>query len=88
MTTKEMFLNSPHREAHQKWVESAAADAARDAALVLLMLEQPASPDPSRGWDSHSQLVGARRVLEILFRLHLKDEAAKGLKLPVLKPPQ
>lgn len=85
MTTKEMFLNSPHREAHQKWVESAAADAARDAAFLMFAIEASAARSPDL--DAHSQLVGARKVLDILFRLHLKDEPPKRTTLTNLKAP-
>lgn len=87
MTTREIFLNSPHREQHERWVNTASADAARDAALVLFMLEQPVARNPDAGWDSHSQMIGARRVLEILFHLHLKEEQPKAMKLPNLKGP-
>lgn len=87
MNTREIFLNSPHRKAHETWVGTAAAEAARDAALLLLVHEQPTALNPDRGWDSHSQLVGARRVMEILFKLHLPEEQPKITRLPNIKPP-
>lgn len=87
MTPKEIFLKGPHKEAHEKWVGTNAADAARDTALLLFVQEQPIARNPDQGWDSHSQLIGARRVLEILFKLHLPEEEPKITKLPNIKPP-
>lgn len=87
MTTREIFLKSPHREPHERWVATNAADAARDTALLLFVQEQPLARNPDHGWDCHSQLIGARRVLEILFKLHLPEEEPKITKLPNIKPP-
>lgn len=53
-------------------------------ALLALLQEQPEAIDPSKGWDSHSQLVGARRVLEILKTLHQPEEASKPEKQKTL----
>jgi hypothetical protein len=39
-------------------------------------------------WATHSQTVGARRVLEILRSLHSLEEPQKALRTPTLKPPQ
>lgn len=88
MTTRELFLNSPHRKAHEAWVGTTAAEAARDAALLLLVHEQPTIRTLDQGWDAHSQIIGARRVLEILFKLHLPEEAPKLMRLPNIKAPQ
>ena len=88
MTTKEIFLKGPHREAHEKWCATNAADAARDAALLLFVQEQPATRTLDQGWDCHSQILGAKRVLEILFTLHLQPELGKTTQFKNLKPPQ
>lgn len=87
MTPKEQFLTSAHREPLEKWATTASGQSARDTALLQFVHEQPGAIDPSRAWDQHCQLVGARRILEILFNLWAKDEPSKGMKLPVLKPP-
>lgn len=84
---KEQFLKSVHREAHEKWSTTVAAEAARDAALLQFIHEQPDVIDPSRSWDQHSRLLGARRILDILYNLWAKDEPAKATRFPNIKPP-
>ena len=87
MTAKEIFLKSPHREPHEKWTMSADAEAARDAAMLEFVAQQPRGTNVSEAWDLHCQLIGAKRYAEILFSIHLRDETPKPTKLATLRPP-
>lgn len=51
-----------------------------NAALLAMIEELPAAADVARTWDAYLQIVGARRVLEKLSELHLKDEQQKKVK--------
>lgn len=75
------------REEWERIVNSSTFDAACDAALIELVLEQPTVGTPDKGWDSHSQVLGARRILEILTKLHLKEEPVKTERMRNLPPP-
>lgn len=55
-----------------------------DYALLEFAQRQPQAKDPSHGWDSHSQLVGAREVLEILKALHEPTTTKTGTREPSL----
>jgi hypothetical protein len=88
MTPKEAFLaNKTLKEEHQKYMMTKAADAARDAALLQFIAEQPRGGSGGEAWDSHSHLVGARRYIEIFFNLHVPEEPQNRTKLPSLRPP-
>ena len=87
MSPKEAFAKGPHKENHRKWAESASAEVARDAALLEFVMNQPDGSDLAKGWDAHSQLVGAKRILGILFNLHLQEEPPKPTRLTTLRPP-
>jgi hypothetical protein len=68
--------------------ENATFDTACEYALLAFLEEAPdATGDPNMLWATHSQTVGARRVLQILRTLHLPEETKKPLRTPTLKPP-
>lgn len=81
---KQAFIEGPHASAHAKLVMTEGFQAACRAALLALVEEQPEALDPSKGWDSHSQVCGARRVLDILRTLHQSQEEMKPVKPPTL----
>ena len=88
-TAKESFLAGPHRAAFEKLAETAAFDAGAEYALLVFIEELPSADiDPNLNWARYSQVTGAKRLLEILRTLHLKQEAPKRQQLPSLKPPQ
>ena len=86
-SAKQKFLDSPSRVEFEKITNSPHFEEAINAALLQLVHELPPPTDPSRGWDTGTQIAGAKRVLEILCNLHLKDEPPHTLKLPQLKQP-
>lgn len=79
-TPKQAFIESPHAISHEKTVSQESFQAACEYSLLALVQEQPYAIDPSNGWDSHSKLMGARRVLEILKSLHQQEEVQKPVK--------
>lgn len=83
-TPKQAFIESQHKVEHAKTTEKESFQVACEYSLLSLLQEQPEAIDPSKGWDSHSQIVGARRVLEILKSIHLPEEASKPVKPPTL----
>jgi hypothetical protein len=87
-TALEAFRTGPHREPFQRIAESASFDSACEYALLAFVEQAPdATGDPNMLWATHSQTVGARRVLEILRTIHLLEEPKKTLRTPNLKPP-
>ncbi len=88
MRAKEHFLQSAERENWERLATSKTFQTACDAALLELVLEQPTTGTVDKGWDAHSQVVGARRFFEILSTIHLKEEPKPPLKLPKLPIPQ
>lgn len=88
-SAKESFMAGPHRAAFEKLVENADFDAGADYALLVFIEELPAADvDPNLNWARFSQVTGAKRLLEILRTLHLKQEPPKRTQLPTLRPPQ
>lgn len=81
---KQAFLESPHKISHEKFVQTESFQTACDYALLVLVQEQPHAPDPSKGWDSHSQLIGARRVLDILKSLSEAEKQPEPVKQKTL----
>lgn len=88
MRAKDTFLKSAERENWERLASSKTFEAACDAALLELVLEQPTVGTPDKGWDSHSQVLGARRLIEILSALHIKSEPQQPMKIRNLPPPQ
>lgn len=87
-TPKESFLASAHRPDWEKIVNTKAAQEARNAALLEFVSNQPAANSPAIAWDAHSQLVGARAILDLLFSMHLKEEPKEPLKMTHLPIPK
>jgi hypothetical protein len=83
-TPRQAFIESPHKIEHAKTVNLESFHVACEYSLLALLQEQPEATDPSKGWDSHSQMIGARRVLEILKSLHQVEEVQKPVKPPTL----
>jgi len=81
---KQAFIESPHRAQHEKIVQTESFQSACDYSLLVLLNELPKATDPSQGWDCHSQMIGARRVLDILKTIHKADEGNKPLRAPKL----
>lgn len=85
-TAKELFRSSPDFKGYQEIVANAAFESACNAALLVMIEDLPKhTGDPAASWDCHCQIVGARKVLEKLSELHLKDEAPTKEKWPTLK---
>lgn len=84
ITPKQAFIDSPHRKDHEVTAQKQSFQAACDYALLVLLQSQPEATDPSKGWDSHSQMIGARKVLNILKTLHLPEAESKPVKQPTL----
>jgi hypothetical protein len=74
------FCESQHRVGHEKITMTESFQAACDYSLLALLEEMPEAADPSKGWDSHSQMIGARRVLDILKTIHQPIKPPKPLK--------
>lgn len=75
-TPKDSFLSSPHR---REWDEIMGKDSfhfACDYALLVLEDSLPLRATPNEAADCHQQMIGARKVLDIL----------KTLSEPVTKP--
>lgn len=83
-TPKQSFIDSPHRKDHEATTQKPSFQAACDYALLVLLQSQPDAADPSKGWDSHSQMIGARKVLDILKTLHQVEAESKPVKQPAL----
>lgn len=81
---KTAFIESPHRAEHEKTVLKESFQVACDYALLAFLQEQPQAGDPARGWDSHSQMIGARRILDILKTIHKAEDQTKPVKAPKL----
>lgn len=88
-TPKAAFIaNSQMRDDWEKIVTTKAAEAARDAALLQFVHDQPDANAPATAWDAHSQLVGAKKMLKILFNLHLVEEPQRAPRLQQIPIPK
>ena len=79
-TPKQAFIESEYRLDHEVTTKKESFKVACDYALLVLVQEQGEASDPSKGWDSHSQIVGARKVLEILKTLPQVEEEKKPVR--------
>lgn len=87
-TAREAFQQSSVAQEFSKFADSAAMDTATEYALLSLIEElPPAEVDPNTAWTQHAKVMGARRVLEILRTLHLKEQQPKAMRPPTLRPP-
>lgn len=80
--SKELFQSSPSFQAFKAMRESAAFEPACNAALLGLIESMPTSGDPSKSWDAHCQITGARKAFEILSNLHVPEEREKPTPQP------
>lgn len=84
-TPKELFQTSPHFQPFQKLLESPSFEPACQTALMVLVDQFPAHTGTmNESWDAHCQIVGARRVLQILSTLHQPDVPFKQPEWPSL----
>ena len=84
-SSKTVFQESAHYLSFRAILENPSFEPACQAAILGLMESLPeSSADPSKAWDSYLQLVGARRVLETLSRLHEPDEKPTQERWPSL----
>lgn len=87
MNAKEAFLKGPHRAPFEQLVLNEHFQPAMEAALLALVQEQNPNAGVNDSWDAHSQLVGARRFIEILEALHKPETVTKIPRFPNLKTP-
>jgi hypothetical protein len=72
---KERFLSSTLSGAWGKVVQMEAYEEAIHAALGQLCADSPKEcPVPQAACDAHQQLIGARKVLDILSTLHVPEK--------------
>lgn len=84
-TAKVLFQGSSQSSEFQKLVAAPSFEVACHAALATLVESLPVGvADPSKSWDAYLQIIGARRVLEILSHLHEPDEPSKPTEWPTL----
>lgn len=87
MTAKEMFMHSEHRVRFEEMVKTPGFMVACDYALLAMVESQEMDGlNPSSGWDAHSQLVGARKLLAVLKNLPFEKKELPKLKWDELKP--
>jgi hypothetical protein len=85
-TSKQLFQSSAAFKEFQTMLASPSFEPACHAALASFVESLPTSTaEPSKSWDAHCQIVGARRVLEILSTLHEPDTTPTPQKWPTLK---
>jgi len=83
-TPKEAFIASTHRLEHETTTKKESFQVACEYSLMEFANKQNRLADSTAGLDSHSALVGARRVLEILKSLHEMEPESKPVKRPTL----
>jgi hypothetical protein len=88
LNARESFLASGAAAEFKKMAETAHFQVALDHALLAYAEELPAEFDPNAGWANFAKLVGARQVLELLSKLHVKIEPPQARPFTTLKPPQ
>jgi len=78
ISAKKLFQSSPAFKDFAKLLEHPSFESACHAALQDMIESMPRSGfDVSKGWDSYSQILGARTVLEKLSQLHIPEEQFK-----------
>lgn len=87
-TAREAFLQSPACAEFAKLAGTVAFDIACEYALLTFIEELPGDTDPNTAWTQHAKTVGARRALDLLRSLHLKQEKPEPFRPPTLKPPK
>lgn len=85
-TSKQLFQASPVFRDFNALLTNPAFETACNAAILGLIESLPGSAaEPSKAWDSYLQILGARRVLEILSTLHEPETTPTPQKWPSLK---
>lgn len=80
-----MFQSSPAFRDFQQMLANPAFELACNAALMTFIEGLPQHTSaPTDAWDCHCQIVGAKKVLEKLSELHIKDESLKREPWPTL----
>lgn len=69
ISPKKRFLLSPDAKVHADIVLKESFLNACTIALAEMQMNMPESGDPSKSWDSHCQMVGARKYLSYLLNL-------------------
>lgn len=77
---KQAFIDSPHRLEHETTTKKESFHAACEYALLQMVYAQSPMMDISMNADNHNQLMGAKRVLEILSTIHQLEEEKKPVK--------
>jgi len=72
---KEKFQSNPLCKIHADIATSEAFGTACDYALLQMQTEMP--HDPLLGHDSHTKMVGAQRIVQILKTIHEPQEETK-----------
>ena len=82
---RETFLNGPHKADFERIVQTAAFEAACQAAMLALVEESPtAFATPEGSWQVGVRAAGARRFVELLASLPFPESAPKPTTLPTL----
>ena len=74
---RERFLETKFAKSHADLAVSDGFQLACEYATLQFISEQPSANEPTKHWDAHAQLVGARKILEILKTLADPVEPAK-----------
>lgn len=84
-TAKQLLKQRQEFKAYPSLLSNEAFEPACHAALMGLVESlPPGATDPSKAWDAYLQIVGARKVLDLLGRLHEDDEVPKPEQWPTL----
>lgn len=71
---KEQFKKSPQAKVHGDLVSNPDFQNVLVLALAEMELNMPLTGNPSTAWDSHCQMVGARKFIETLLNLSEQPE--------------
>lgn len=85
---KQKFIESPFKKGFEDISQKPEFEEALYAAFLEFQLEVPEPTDPSKSWDAGSRLAGARRYMQILSSLHVREEQPVRSQFKNLKPPQ
>lgn len=68
-TPRDRFQETKFSKPHADLAVSDGFQSACEYAILQFVAEQPSAMDPTKHWDAHAQLIGARRILDILKAL-------------------
>ena len=75
---KRFHQNKSAAEAHAELVSNQTVQDSLQVALAQMVMELPRCENPAKAWDSHSQLEGAKRFINIWLNLGDINAAAPG----------